>query len=114
MWCNPRPLDERDVAWLYMVKNPDFHPAGDFSLSLMGLSNADNEAATRLTFGNIGVYRPEMFAHIKAGEHVKLAPILRDYADRGQLGGELYRGVWHNLGTPEQLQALNAPLTKLN
>ena len=35
---------------------------------------------------------------------------LREVADRGQLGGEQYRGEWHNIGTPEQLAALNAPL----
>jgi MurNAc alpha-1-phosphate uridylyltransferase len=110
MWGNPHPLDKRDVAWLYMVKNPSFHPEGDFSLNLMGLSNQGKEGEPRLTFGNIGVYRPEMFAGIKAGEHAKLAPILRAYADRGQLGGELYSGVWHNVGTPEQLAVLNAPL----
>lgn len=115
MWGNPHPLDKRDVAWLYMVKNPPYHPAGDFSLNLMGLSNDTKPGEPRLTFGNIGVYRPEMFATIQAGEHAKLAPILRDYAERGQLGGELYRGDWHNVGTPEQLAALNAPLnTPLN
>lgn len=110
MWGNPHPLDQRDVAWLYMVKNPEFHPQGDFSLSLMGLKNEVREDMQRLTFGNIGVYRPEMFAGIQAGAYAKLAPILRDYADRGQLGGELYRGEWHNVGTPEQLAALNSPL----
>lgn len=108
MWGNPHPKDKRDVAWLYMVKNPDFHPQGDFSLSLMGLSNDHTIGTERLTFGNIGVYRPEMFSAIPAGSHAKLGPILRDYADRGQLGGELYRGEWHNLGTPDQLAALNA------
>ncbi len=61
MWGNPHPLDKRDVAWLYMVKNPEFHPQGDFSLSLMGLSNEQNAGSQRLTFGNIGMYRPEMF-----------------------------------------------------
>lgn len=110
MWGNPHPLDQRDVAWLYMVKNPPYHPEGDFSLNLMGLANEAKADEPRLTFGNIGVYRPEMFASITPGEHAKLAPILRDYAERGQLGGELYRGAWHNLGTPEQLAALNAPL----
>lgn len=114
MWGNPHPLDQRDVAWLYMVKNPEFHPQGDFSLSLMGLKNEVRADMQRLTFGNIGVYRPEMFTGIQAGTHAKLAPILRDYADRGQLGGELYRGEWHNLGTPEQLAALNSPLSKFS
>ncbi|MBI1834830.1 MAG: NTP transferase domain-containing protein [Burkholderiales bacterium] len=27
MWGNPHPLDQRDVAWLYMVKNPEFQSA---------------------------------------------------------------------------------------
>lgn len=109
MWGNPHPVDQRDVAWLYMVKNPSFHPQGDFALSLMGLRN---EGEPKFTFANIGVYRPEMFKDIRPGEHAKLAPLLRAYADRGQLGGELYRGEWHNLGTPEQLAALNAPHPK--
>lgn len=108
MWGNPHPLDKRDIAWLYMVKNPSFHPEGDFAMSLMGLSN---QGQPRYTFGNIGVYRPEMFQAITPGEHAKLGPLLREYADRGQLGGELYSGIWHNLGTPEQLAQLNAPFS---
>lgn len=110
MWGNPHPVEKRDVAWLYLVKNPPFHPEGDFSLNLMGLSNEAKPDEPRLTFGNIGVYRPEMFSSIKAGEHAKLGPLLREFADRGQLGGEQYSGEWHNIGTPEQLTALNAPL----
>jgi len=106
-WGNPLPEDERDMAWLYLVKNPDFHPNGDFVLTLMGLSN---EGSPRHTFANIGVYRPEMFASIRPGEHAKLAPLLREFIDTGRVGGEMYRGQWHNLGTPEQLNALNAPL----
>ena len=106
-WGNPLPENERDIAWLYMVKNPDFHPNGDFVLTLIGLSN---EGTPRHTFANIGVYRPEMFASIRPGDHAKLAPLMREFIDAGRIGGELYRGEWHNLGTPEQLNALNAPL----
>ncbi len=109
MWGKPHALDKRDVAWLYMVKNPPFHPNGDFALNLLGLSNQAQAGEPMLTFANIGVYRPEMFASIVPGSYAKLAPLLRDLAERGQLGGELYRGDWHNVGTPEQLAALNAP-----
>ena len=107
-WGNPHPADQRDIAWLYMVKNPSFHPGGDFTMTLMGLSN---EGLPRHTFANVGVYRPEMFASIRPGDYAKLGPLLREYIDAGRVGGELYRGEWHNLGTPDQLQALNAPLT---
>ncbi|RYE90242.1 MAG: nucleotidyltransferase family protein, partial [Oxalobacteraceae bacterium] len=33
VWGNPHPADKRDIAWLYLVKNPPFHPDGDFALS---------------------------------------------------------------------------------
>jgi len=106
VWGNPHPKDSRDVAWLYLVKNPDFHPKGDFALNNFAIAN---DGDPRYTFANIGVYRPEIFDGITPGEHAKLAPILRTYADRGQVGGEVYRGEWHNVGTPEQLAQLNAP-----
>jgi MurNAc alpha-1-phosphate uridylyltransferase len=106
VWGNPHPKDTRDVAWLYLVKNPDFHPEGDFALNNFSIANSGDP---RYTFANIGVYRPEIFDDIQPGEHAKLAPILRSYAARGQVGGEVYRGEWHNLGTPEQLAQLNAP-----
>ena len=64
IWGNPHPRDKRDVAWLYMVKNPDFHPHGDFALSLMGLRNEAEAGQEKATFANIGVYRPELFKDI--------------------------------------------------
>lgn len=106
-WGNPLDPDQRDISWLYLVKNPPFHPDGDFALNLMGLSN---QGEPRYTFANIGVYRPELFASVTPGSYAKLGELLRQYIDAGRVGGELYRGEWHNLGTPEQLAALNAPL----
>lgn len=106
MWGVPYPADRRDVAWLYLVKNPDFHPGGDFGLTLYSVSN---EGEPKWTFGNIGVYRMEIFDGIAPGRHAKLGPLLRQYADKGQVGGEVYEGDWHNVGTVEQLERLNAP-----
>jgi MurNAc alpha-1-phosphate uridylyltransferase len=106
VWGNPHPADKRDVAWLYLVKNPEYHPQGDFALHAFVIAN---QGEPRYTFGNIGVYRPEIFDAIIPGQHAKLAPILREYADRGKVGGDLYRGEWHNVGTPEQLAQLNTP-----
>lgn len=105
-WGNPLPADQRDMAWLYLVKNPAFHPEGDFALNNFAISN---DGEPKLTFANIGVYRPQMFDGIEPGQHAKLGPLLRQYAARGQVGGDVYRGVWHNVGTIEQLEALNQP-----
>ncbi|RBA23255.1 N-acetylmuramate alpha-1-phosphate uridylyltransferase MurU [Herminiimonas fonticola] len=108
VWGHPHPLDKRDVAWLYLVKNPAHHPQGDFALNSFSIIN---EGEPRLTFSGIGVYRPSMFDAIIAGESAKLAPLLREYAAHGQVGGELYRGDWTDVGTAERLAELNAPLT---
>ncbi|MDO9422370.1 MAG: nucleotidyltransferase family protein [Herminiimonas sp.] len=108
VWGHPHPLDKRDVAWLYLVKNPAHNPNGDFALNSFSIIN---EGEPRLTFSGIGVYRPSIFDAITAGESVKLVSILREYAARGQVGGELYRGDWTDVGTAERLAELNAPLT---
>jgi len=109
VWGNPHPLHQRDVAWLYLVKNPAHNPHGDFALNSFSIAN---EGEPRYTFSGIGVYRPTMFDSVSAGESVKLAPLLREYAARGQVGGELYRGDWTDVGTPQRLEELNAPLTR--
>lgn len=107
MWGKPYPPDQRDAAWLYLVKNPAHHPQGDFALNLYAIAN---EGEPRYTFSGIGVYRPQMFDAITAGTSARLAPLLREYADRGLVGGEVYRGDWTDVGSAERLAQLNAPL----
>lgn len=106
---NPYPLDERDACWLYLTPNPWHNPEGDFALTMYSVAN---EGTPKWNFANIGVYRPEMFAHIKPGEKARLGNLMRDYADRGLAGGEIYKGEWVNVGTIAQLEELNAPLAK--
>ena len=73
----------------------------------MGLSNTGE---ARHTFSGIGVYRPELFEGIQAGQSAKLVDLLRPLADLGQLGGEVMQCAWTDVGTPERLAELNAPL----
>lgn len=108
VWGNPLPADKRDIAWLYLVKNPAHHPKGDFALNSFSIAN---DGEQRHTFSGIGVYRPEMFDQITAGQSAQIAPLLRQYAERGLVGGEIYRGDWTDVGTVERLTQLNAPLT---
>ena len=107
VWGKPLGPDERDIAWLYLVKNPPHHPEGDFALNIFTLSN---EGEPRYTYSGIGIFRPEMFDAISAGETVKLSTILREYAARGQIGGEVVRDEWVDVGTVERLEKLNMPL----
>ena len=112
------PAEPAGLAHLVMVDNPPYHAGGDFTLR-DGLLHEDG--APRLTFANIGVYRPALFEHwrevlgdapgAEATPPVfKLAPLLRHAMRSGQISGEHYGGAWHNLGTPQELAALETQL----
>lgn len=94
----------KHVAHLVLVPNPPHHPEGDFTLDGTQVLDADKPD---WTFSGIGLYRPELFAGIKPGSKGQLATLLRPAMARRQVSGEVHRGVWHDVGTPERLAALN-------
>jgi MurNAc alpha-1-phosphate uridylyltransferase len=100
------------LARLWLVPNPVFHPRGDFGLDGDGLGLAEGTGpdAQRWTYANIALVRAEMFAGIAPGTHAALAPLLYAGMRERRIGAEVYRGRWENVGTPEQLAALNAQL----
>ncbi len=94
------------LAHLVLVDNPEHHPDGDFALRAGRVSNL---GVQRLTFSGIGIYHPDLFAGCRPGAF-KLAPLLRTACDQGRVGGEHYRGLWMDIGTPERLQRLDGML----
>ena len=96
-----------NAAHFVLVDNPPFHPGGD-----MGLAQGRvTRAGPRLTYGNIAVYHRSLFAEIVPGTALKLFPWAYRFVDAGRVTGEHYRGPWDNLGTPEQLAALDRALS---
>lgn len=95
-----------DAAHLVLVANPPHHPHGDFALRG---SRVDDSGDPKWTFSGIGLYRPDLFASVKRGSKGQLAPLLRAAMARGQVSGELHRGEWHDVGTPQRLAELNEP-----
>jgi len=93
---------------LVMVPNPPFHPQGDFALDAAG--NLALDGARRYTFGNIGLYDTRMFESLAPGERRALTPYYRDTIRAGLASGELYEGLWENVGTPAQLHTLDAAI----
>jgi MurNAc alpha-1-phosphate uridylyltransferase len=95
---------------IWLVPNPRFHPAGDFGLGADGLGVADATGpdGQRWTYANIALLRAEMFAAIAPGTKAPLAPLLYAGMRERRIAAEIYRGRWDNVGTPEQLEALNA------
>lgn len=94
------PREPDGLAHLVMVPNPDFHPRGDFFLD--GTRLNEDGAGERLTFGNIGVYRPELVAN-EPDERFKLLPMYQRAMRERRLPGERFDGFWRNIGTPQQL-----------
>ncbi|WP_445146300.1 N-acetylmuramate alpha-1-phosphate uridylyltransferase MurU [Dyella sp. Tek66A03] len=101
------PLQPAGLAHLVMVPNPDWHATGDFVLADGRLH--EDGPGQRLTFGNIGVYRPE-FLHGQEPGRFKLLPLYQQAMRDGQLDGECFGGFWRNLGNPAQLAELDAQL----
>jgi MurNAc alpha-1-phosphate uridylyltransferase len=98
------------LACIWLVPNPSFHPTGDFGLAAdgLGLAAGTGPDGRRWTYANIALARAEMFAGIAPGTHAALAPLLYGGMGARRIGAEIYRGRWENVGTPEQLAALNA------
>ena len=99
-------LGER-LAHLLLIPNPPHHPRGDFTLEggLVG-----NRAAPRYTYAGIAVVAPALIAGVRAGDKGQLAPLLRAAADQHRITGELFAGLWQDVGTLERLAELEARL----
>jgi len=95
---------EQNLAHLILVANPPHHPQGDFALN--GAQVAES-GQSKLTFSGIGLYRPELFSGIRPGSKGQIASLLRAAMARGLVSGEMHRGIWHDVGTPARVSALN-------
>lgn len=95
-------------AHLVLVPNPEFRLGGDYSLSGAGLVGMTG--APRWTWAGIGLFDTRLLREIPIGKKIPLLPFFADWIGRGAVSGELYDGVWDNLGTPEQLRQLDAKL----
>ncbi len=110
------------LAYLWLVPNPEHNPDGDFGLSAQGLAlNLPKPAPgvtqpPRYTFSTIALYKRAFFgaawcaipAGNPAGVKAPLAPLLRAAMDARLVGAALYTGRWTDVGTPERLQQLNS------
>jgi MurNAc alpha-1-phosphate uridylyltransferase len=97
----------RHDAHVVLVDNPTYHAQGD-----MGL---DGSLATMqkpwLTYANIGVFAPRMFRGLSAGRQ-RLFPWAFGLVEQQRVGAERFGGRWYNVGTPDDLAALDLELQR--
>ena len=94
------------LGQLWFVANRPWHPAGDFGIDAEGRVSRD--ATPRATYANLALFRADLFRDIAPGTRLPLRPKFEEAIDRRALLGRRWEGRWDNLGTPEQLAALDA------
>jgi MurNAc alpha-1-phosphate uridylyltransferase len=100
---------QRTAAHLVLTPNPEHNRDGDMALDAQGRIRRDG---VRWNYGNIVVFHPALFEGQPRAQAWKLFPWLYAAVETGRVSGELFPGVWHNIGTPAQLAALDAELTQ--
>lgn len=101
-------VQPKKLAHVVLVDNPEFHPAGDFGLNAN--SDIDRAAKPTYTFANLAVYAQDFFSTARQ-QRIKFASspffplnqLLFPAIEQGQVTGEYYHGLWHNIGTPQDL-----------
>ncbi len=95
-----------DDAHLVMIPNPEHHPNGDFKLSG---GRIEVGSGSRVTFSGLSVMSKALFAGMAPGKSA-LRPRLQAAISSQRLSGELWSGLWSDVGNPERLEALENSL----
>ncbi|TDP86021.1 MurNAc alpha-1-phosphate uridylyltransferase [Aquabacterium commune] len=106
------PAQAHDLAHLWLVPNPEHVPTGDFALNVQGRILRKDQATAgtpTFTYATIGLYRTGMVEGVAPGHKAALRPCLDRAIDSGRLSGQVWRGAWTDVGTPQRLAALNSP-----
>lgn len=102
---------------LVLVENPDHNRSGDFTLDESGRVSLVREGGRELvekndisasyTFSGLSVLHPKIVRDYPRRRDVfPLLEALAFSSARGGLTGEVYRGLWMDIGTPQRLQEL--------
>ena len=109
--------ENRILAYLYLIPNPDHNKAGDFYLEddLILLEEDKNvnkiNNNNKYTFSGIAIYHYNFFEELKKidedNKQYDLFPLLKSAISQKLVAGKLYEGKWHDVGTLERLKKLN-------
>ncbi|NTS77444.1 nucleotidyltransferase family protein [Catenovulum sp. SM1970] len=104
----PNTLMPNTMAHLVLVNNPAHHPQGDFGIAgdYLNLENSQ-----KWTYSGIGIYSPELFLNVKKLP-APLGPLLKQAIGQQQVTGQIYQGIWSDIGTPERLAQMEQALTE--
>ncbi len=101
-------------AHFVMVPPTPGEPGGEFALTGAGDGSTGSAAARvhagqpRLTLANIGVLATASCQAWPRGVAFRLLPHYQQWVADGAVSGELFRGLWRNVTTAADVEALNA------
>jgi N-acetyl-alpha-D-muramate 1-phosphate uridylyltransferase len=101
-----RSLQNNSMGHLVLVNNPEHNLKGDFGIMDDGILTMNSEKP--LTFSGIAIYDPKFFFELTEGNKIKLPPILEIAINKKCIQGELFEGLWSDVGTPERLNMINS------
>jgi len=87
-------LAKETLAHIVLAKKPEYLE-GDFNINNNKISKGNN-----FIYTGIGLYRPELFLNYTDAE---LGSILHK---ENNIGAELYKGLWDDVGTPDRLNMI--------
>ena len=94
-------------AHFVLVDNPPYHPRGD-----MGLEDGRaTMRVPRLTYANIAVFTARTFEAVGPGRE-RLFPWAFGIVEQQRASAERFAGRWYNVGTPQDLAALDLELRR--
>jgi MurNAc alpha-1-phosphate uridylyltransferase len=94
-----------NLAHLVLVPNPAHNPGGDFGIEAERVRNTPRG----FTFSGLSVQSAKLFVGCTDGPF-QIAPLWRSAADENRVSGEIHRGRWSDVGTPQRLQELTRQL----
>ena len=97
-------LKDNSLCHLILVKNPPHNKNGDFSLqeNKIIIKKRDKKS---YTFSGISVISPKLFDG-RVNNKFALEPLLRQAVRERKVTGELYQGIWSDIGTRLRLSKI--------
>lgn len=95
-------FDTEAIHLILIPKNSQFNHYGDYGLDGNVLTNQPRQ----YVMAGITCYHPQIFGQVTTGRY-SIVPLIRKLADQRQVTGEVFEGLWHDIGTYSRLAHAN-------
>lgn len=97
-------IPKNALAHLVLIQNPLHNLKGDFGLDETQYVMNENK---EYTYIGIAAFHPQAFQDLTYGRYSLTNSLLRPLAAKRQLSGEVFQGLWIDIGSPERLGYAN-------